>query len=51
MALAAITSIARAEIKKDSYWAQEHDFESAAIGVKVVDGIVEGTNAAFTQRI
>ena len=51
MALAAIASLASAEIKTDSYWADNHDFENTTIGIKVVDGIVEGTNDSFTQRI
>ena len=51
LALAAIASFANAEIKTDTYWAANHDFENATIGIKVVDGIVEGTSAALTQRI
>ena len=51
LAFAAIASFANAEIKTDTYWAANHDFENATIGVKVVDGIVEGTSAALTQRI
>ena len=51
MALAAIASLANAEIKTDSYWADNHDLENATVGIKVVDGIVEGTNDSLTQRI
>ena len=51
MALAAIASFANAEIKTDSYWADNHDFTNAAIGIKVFDGIVEGMDALGTQRI
>ena len=40
MALAAIASLANAEIKTDAYWADNHDLTNASIGIEVVDGIV-----------
>ena len=40
LALAAIASLASAEIVSNSYWSDNHDFVNAAVGVEVVDGIV-----------
>ena len=51
MALAAIASLANAEIKTDAYWADNHDLTNAGIGIEVVDGIVFGTSDSLTQRI
>ena len=51
MALAAIASLANAEIKTDSYWADNHDFTNASVGIEVVDGIAFGTDESLTQRI
>lgn len=49
--MAASGSLCAAEIVHDSYWADNHDFVNQQVGVRVVDGIVQGTDDALTQRI
>ena len=51
LTFAAFASLSNAEIVKDAYWEENHDFTDATVGVEVVDGVVQGTSAALTQRI